>query len=617
MVAFQMTTLTGQVLYEQDFENGVTGMILLDVDKKISASMNTFKSATWAVRDIAGDKYATSNSWFTVVAAANDYMITPIIKGTTTSTFVTWTAFSSDPQFRDKYEVRVSLGGDKPADFTKVIYTNEEEESLPTDRGVSLAEFAGKDIRIAFRNVSVDKFLLNIDDIKVSDLTELNVSLVDANIKKYILKGKSEPINFTVKNNGSKAITEMVIEWTDGPDKYTDNLTGLNIEPFTNYSADFTNLFKAEDGTVSNLTAKIISVNGGVNTNINVTKSLEVHGALQNVQRKMMVEEATGTWCTWCPRGAVNMEKMRKNYDSEFIGIAVHNGDPMANAEYDGGLTNLDGFGGFPSVVINRERIEDPADMESILKDDIRNNIAPAIVELETQVFGRKIEAQATITFNTDFSGKDTLRYITVLVEDGVTGTAAGYAQVNSYANGAQGPMGGYELLPNPVPANKMVYNEVGRELINGFKGKEITGADIKAGDELNLLFDIEVDPKYKIENVFVVMMVADGDGAIIGAEHAFAKTTAVNNINEVATDINIAPNPTTGVSYLTVNIKESADVNVSIMNQLGQVIGKRNYGKLAGNQVLPINAQDFNKGLYLVQMTVGDKQITKKLMVD
>ena len=28
---------------------------------------------------------------------------------------------------------------------------------------------------------------------------------------------------------------------------------------------------------------------------------------------KWLLEEATGTWCGWCPRGAVNMENERKN----------------------------------------------------------------------------------------------------------------------------------------------------------------------------------------------------------------------------------------------------------------------------------------------------------------
>lgn len=69
----------------------------------------------------------------------------------------------------------------------------------------------------------------------------------------------------------------------------------------------------------------------------------------------MLAEEATGTWCTWCPRGAVFMAKMKEDYPDDFIGIAVHNQDPMTLTSYNTGLTNLPGFSGFPSVVVRRQ----------------------------------------------------------------------------------------------------------------------------------------------------------------------------------------------------------------------------------------------------------------------
>ena len=58
-----------------------------------------------------------------------------------------------------------------------------------------------------------------------------------------------------------------------------------------------------------------------------------------------------------------------------------------------------------------------------------------------------------------------------ILTEDGVTGTSSDYAQANAYANNANGPMGGYENLPNPVPASQMVYDHVGRAIPTGYDG--------------------------------------------------------------------------------------------------------------------------------------------------
>ena len=53
------------------------------------------------------------------------------------------------------------------------------------------------------------------------------------------------------------------------------------------------------------------------------------------------------------------------------------------------------------------------------------------------------------------------------LTEDGVRRVmTSGYNQVNAYAGNALGPMGGFESLPNPVPAAQMVYDHVARVLL-------------------------------------------------------------------------------------------------------------------------------------------------------
>ena len=56
------------------------------------------------------------------------------------------------------------------------------------------------------------------------------------------------------------------------------------------------------------------------------------------IRDRVVGEEATGTWCGWCPRGAVALNWMDHDYEGYWQGIAVHNGDPMSDADYDNGL---------------------------------------------------------------------------------------------------------------------------------------------------------------------------------------------------------------------------------------------------------------------------------------
>lgn len=610
--------VNAQIKYSQDFENGFNDMVLIDVDKKApNANVSAYTDA-WNIRTLDGNKWAISNSWYEPVGKADDWMITPEITDITANTVLAWKAISLDAQFKDSYEVKISVTGAATTDFTKTLFTKAGENGEVTDRSVSLKDYAGKTIRLAFRNISNDKFLLAIDDILVFDAQNRDAAMTTSDVKKYVLKGGEAEISYTIKNTGLNTINQMEVEWTDGVDTYTDQLTGLNVKFFETYSGKFKTKVSVADATQIDITAKVVSVNGVPDSVLeNNVNTLVVRGLDKAIPLKMVVEEATGTWCGWCPRGAVNMELMREKYPDEFIGIAVHNEDPMMVQDYNDGLTALPGFGGFPSVVINRSTIEDPADMETILLDNVRQENGPVEVSATGTFNDRTITVDASVDFNTQFLNED-LKLIAVLVEDGVKGTTSGYNQTNYYANNAVGVMGGFETLPDPVPASQMVYDEVGRELIFGFEGRPNTfSTEINAGDFADLSFDVEVPAALNINNVYVVVMVADGQGTILGGAHTESKTVSSNDVNADLLSMGITPNPAADVTYIDINLPKKETVTMQIVNQLGQTIAAKNYGELSGKQVLPVITQDFGKGIYFVRMAAGNTQQTLKLIVE
>lgn len=73
--------------------------------------------------------------------------------------------------------------------------------------------------------------------------------------------------------------------------------------------------------------------------------------------RSTVMEEYTGTWCGWCPRGAVGIKALSQDFGNEFIGIAIHRNDPMEIPEY---APLLDQVTGFPSCTLNRSISGDP-----------------------------------------------------------------------------------------------------------------------------------------------------------------------------------------------------------------------------------------------------------------
>ncbi|MBK9744249.1 MAG: hypothetical protein IPO94_15435 [Saprospiraceae bacterium] len=58
----------------------------------------------------------------------------------------------------------------------------------------------------------------------------------------------------------------------------------------------YINLRKYNKNTI---TFKIKSVNGGTDLNaVNDSKSVDIYGVSKKISKKMLAEEATGTWCT-------------------------------------------------------------------------------------------------------------------------------------------------------------------------------------------------------------------------------------------------------------------------------------------------------------------------------
>lgn len=50
--------------------------------------------------------------------------------------------------------------------------------------------------------------------------------------------------------------------------------------------------------------------------------------------KRIVVEEATGMWCGYCPEGIVAMETLQERHPDNFIGVAVHVNDILSVPGY-------------------------------------------------------------------------------------------------------------------------------------------------------------------------------------------------------------------------------------------------------------------------------------------
>ncbi|MEO6190983.1 MAG: Omp28-related outer membrane protein [Saprospiraceae bacterium] len=450
-----------------------------------------------------------------------------------------------------------------------------------------------------------------------------DAGIVNLVLKNKFLAGLSAGGSIQVRNLGTTPITSLDLTCTvDNGTPVTSNVSNLNVA-----SLGFANVaippITYRKGT-SDVTCTINKVNGGPDDDLtNNDKSLTVLGIEPAPHKVMLTEEATGTWCQWCPRGAVYLDSMRKTYPNYFIGIAVHNNDPMTVAAYDAWIGTFPGFTGYPSIINDRNQLTDPLTVETDFYDHI---IVPTPVILTNGAKYDSITRELQISVKGDFieniSGD--YRFNMVVIENKVNFPGTGYKQVNTYAGGGKGVMGGFEKLPNPVPAAKMFYNHVARAILDGADGLQgYLPSTIKQGSSYDIAYTITLADSFKTKNIELVGILYGPSGEIVNATEttlneaiANGLSSNVSNPKQIVNSSNLSPNPSNDVSFLQLELSQNADVSIQILDLTGREIARRDYGSLNGQVELPINTLAFDNGSYVIKLKVNNKISTSKLVV-
>lgn len=231
--------------------------------------------------------------------------------------------------------------------------------------------------------------------------------------------------------------------------------------------------------------------------------------------RRVVAEEATGTWCSWCPRGIVGLEMMAEKYPDQFIGIAVHSGDVMSVASYSPLLSTITSL---PGCRVDRNLSGDPyEDIERMFNTEM-NQECHIGYSLKTTLGGNTVLATATVKADR-FTAASALSFAFTVVENNVgeEGNPL-YSQKNSYS-GSDIDMGGFQDLPSVIMDFK--FQDVARGIFGSYEGEELLTDDIAENGEAEVVYQFELpDNILNVKNISIVGMVIDrSNGFILNAE--------------------------------------------------------------------------------------------------
>lgn len=321
--------------------------------------------------------------------------------------------------------------------------------------------------------------------------------------------------------------------------------------------------------------------------------------------RVTVMEEGTGTWCGWCPRGAVGLEKMEKLHGDNFIGIAVHVDDNMQISDYS---DIIDVFSGFPQALIDRRYINDPYNyIEDVF--NICNSIpSEGEIELSARFLDDnktlEVTSSSTFYFNTD---NNPYRVAYILTEDGLTGSQANYY---SGANPSQVEDDLAYLTDEPSTIRDFVFNDVavGAYACMGIEGS--LAGTITDGEAKTHTYTINMPSRIKnISNVTLIAMIvtnSDTSMEIVNATEMPLKD--ILGVEKVSADkMGVTVEAENG--QLTVRANTDKDLTLEVYTAAGTLAEKAAF---TGNTTVQLPEGN----VYVVRVNDGNNVVVKKVVM-
>lgn len=355
--------------------------------------------------------------------------------------------------------------------------------------------------------------------------------IISSSIPATAIVGQPYSYDITILNRGNNEISSLEVG---------SNIAGLEESIFSYEFSDplpagkmatiSVNIPPFEAPVVDVLSSTVKKVNGVDNTYSSLASGY-ISCFTEGFPRKVVCEEATGTWCGWCPAGIVMMERLKEVYPDDVIRIAVHQGDRMQVSNYMGFISEY--VSGFPTAWFNRTEEIGPtaSGVDQLVDNFVKKTIAaPSYISVKADgVAGDKIlNASAKVKFSVGTTAPHLLSF--VVVEDGV----GPYDQSNYFAVGKQGhsmPMGEWNDRTDPY---KTIYDDVARN-IQGYPG--IEGAlplVIEEGEEYEYSLEMAISNVVSDTFRLVALVVNGNTGEIMNADEVVvSKMTGVDGISE------------------------------------------------------------------------------------
>lgn len=453
-----------------------------------------------------------------------------------------------------------------------------------------------------------------IDNVAVFEVTQKDLSLVKFtpvdSMLGYVAVNNSFKHTGTVLNLGVDTVKAFTVNYMrDNSPVYTETFNSVSIPPFAEYSITHNVPDTILNTGKTNITAWVSLTGDGVPAND--TFRTFITGAHFTPTKRVLIEEGTGTWSPWAPRGIVYQDIILNDEDA--CQVAVHSSDPMEMEDYSDYLYNLN-YNFVPYFLFDRKINAAPETFFSTFAN-YKQHFGFADIELFGETFG--VDAYINVDVKSAVDMKGDFRLILVLTEDDVSGTDTTWNQKNNFANNKYGPMGGFENRPAVIPASEMKYDFVARKVLPAPDGGQTFATELNYNGTYTHKFHVILDPSWDKNKMRAVIMLLRMDDSTVLNSNKLKYFLHTSDPSEKATNATgIYPNPANTHTTLSFHSDGGrADIMVTDIN------GRRMmYVPIAntnnGRNNINLNTAQLPTGLYIINVLTGENKHSLKMQV-
>lgn len=622
------------LLYEGDHNKPSSAMQDLGFDADNSPWLFVIRES-----ESSSDYCAASTSIYNPTGKSDDWMSIPRLSIENADYYLSFDVQSYYKSKADRLKVLVLEDDAVYSNFTKELYDKfkangkvlydeqltpgESEEDLTGDWThveKSLAEYAGKNIYIAFVNENENQSMIFLDNLKVYYKGDFNFA---TNVESTQVNKESTDVGVIVKVTSDKTYNTINATLTSEDGSFKSTYTDTPSKPITsaeNYSFTFPDKLPLTVGKQNKYTVSI-SLDGTVYSQTNTISNLAFE-----TTKHVVIEESTGQRCPNCPQGILSFEYMEGIYGEQIIPIAIHanvvGNDVFAYDAYN----NYFGIGAQPTGVVNRidtlyapmyrdgnmvyhlETEQGNETFADIAKREL-SSYAIADVNIDKAVYdtsSKNVQISGTVNYALDMNSLNH-NIAFVVLEDNLVGRQ----ENNLYASdepifGEFGKGGKYGTATPEI-----TFVDVARKVPNdNFAGESgFIPVSVTAGQPVafNKVFSLPENVK-NWDNTKVVVMLLDANTERVLNAARLKMSAGTAGINDATVSEN---GITISGENGSISVNGGSDLNVTVYDVSGSVISNAN--STSGAVKVSTGGK---KGLFIVKATSNGVSVVKKVIV-